>query len=146
MLLPLGTVAAIAAVGAIVEGPGARSHFPLPDDLPAVFRPYGRLETRGGNHGICLGCQVLMNVELAEQGEELLGKGPCYRRCGPAGLQDLTKRQQGRLQLASDLRRFTATELDFVRWPGLLDPAEAMTLWGLLGDARDAQLRLLMAA
>ncbi|KAL4853712.1 hypothetical protein ACK3TF_005321 [Chlorella vulgaris] len=96
-------------------------------------------------------------LELMAEGEEMggaleldgRGRG-AGRGCGADGggamrLLSLPRRHHNRVYAACARGSFTTTELEFVRWTGVLPKASRKWLMGLRGDARDAMLRVLMA-
>ena len=87
---------------------------------------------------------MLRNVQRAEAGEELLGLGPCCGVCDAGGLLGLDAARRMRLTRACHGGHFTATELQFVRWQGLLPASAYHMLIGRVGPVRDAMLQRLM--
>ena len=152
--IPLGVVQALTACVAVVIGRPARESFPRPTDIPRVFMPDGApplLRRRRHTTPHCLGlsCHFVRMMRYVEEGGQEVGQLPrrarCSRLCSAAGLQRLGVTQRARLQHAVRQGLYSSTELDYIRWPGILPPRETGRLLGLSAAARDRELALLMA-
>jgi hypothetical protein len=154
MLLPFGTLQATAALVAATLGPAAPRCFPDPQLMPSIFRSPGTLAYQPGGafvEGkgyICHACQLLRNVELEGSGK-VSGPAPCSGLCDARGLRCLDKTRHSRLTQAVQHCRFTAKELAFVRWPGVLPYSTCALLVDLAapgaGADRDSMLQALMS-